>query len=197
MKPACLLWLGVCALSAAAMAQGSDSMSVAEMGLQFAHNELTTSASDVSHQNGGSLYGQYFFKQTSRMWHERSMLGIVADFSGSDSGSGSLYTYLFGPRVSTEWRKSLLVLHFEYKIGGAHVRLNGTSLTGSDASIARNSFAWGAASGGLDLVVADRYVVTLFQDDFVNVVPNVTLGSSRWQGEARISAGFGFRFGQR
>jgi hypothetical protein len=197
MKPVCLAWLGTGVFSIGALAQGSFSMPVAEVGFHFSHHEVTTFASDVSHQNGGSVYGQYFFKQTGRMWHGRSMLGVVAEFGGSGSTSGRLYTYLFGPRLSTEWRKSHLVLYAEYKIGGAHVRLNGVGQAGPDASVTGNSFAWGVAGLGLDRVIVRRYVMTLCQVDFVNLVPSVRSGSSHLQGEARISAGFGFRFGQR
>jgi hypothetical protein len=185
-------------LSRIAKAQGSDSIPVAEMGFQYAYNSLLTSESGESNQSGGSVYGEYYFKGASEHLHGRGLFGLVGNFSGSGSNSGSLYTYMFGPRGSTEWRKSHLVLHGEYKIGGAHVRVNGVNAAGSNTSVARNSFAWGIASAGLDVVVAKHYVVTLVQSDFLSVeVPDIVTGNSHWRGEMRILGGLGFRFGQR
>jgi len=173
-------------------------MPVAEMSFQYAYNSLTTSASGESNQSGGSVYGQYFFKGNGTRWHGRSIFGIVANFSGSASNSGSLYTYLFGPRFSLEWRKSHLNWHGEYKLGGAHVRVNGENSAGSEISVARNSFAWCAAGSGLDLVLAKHYVVTLLQADFLNAeVPDLVAGTSHWRADMRISGGVGFRLGQR
>jgi hypothetical protein len=198
MRILCLTIVSLLTLSAVALAQGSASMPVAEVGFQYAYNSLTTSESGESNQSGGSVYGQYFFKQNTPRWHGRSMLSIIANFSGSASNSGSLYTYMFGPRFNIEWRKSHLVVHGEYKIGGAHVRVNGENSAGSEVSVARNSFAWGGAASGLDLVLARYYVVTLLQADFLGAeVPNVATGASHWQPDMRISAGVGFRLGQR
>lgn len=191
-----LTMVSLLTLPVAAMAQASAAMPVAEVGFEYAYNSLLTSASGESNQSGASVYGQYFFKRREGP-HGRSMLGIIADFSGSGSNSGSLYTYMFGPRFNVEWRKSHLVLHGEYEIGGAHIRVNGENLAGSDVSAARNSFAWGTANG-LDLVVARRYVVTLLQGEFLTAeVPDVASGGSHWRGDMRISAGIGFRLGER
>ena len=132
----CLLSLGVCAFSGAATAQ-DDSTPLAEAGVQWVYNNLETSSTGGwSNQNGASLYGQYFFKSAGRVLHARTTLGIVADLSGSASQSGSLYTYLFGPRgqygvaevppcfscriqtrgrsCSREWVDSRRTQHFRY-----------------------------------------------------------------------------------
>src|SRR5271170_1144523 len=105
-----MVWLGVCAFPITAMAQGSDSPPVAEVGFQYSYNSLLTSATGESNQSGASVYGEYFFKRTGERWHGRHMGSIVAQFSGSGSGSGGLDTLLFGPRFNIEWRKSHLVL---------------------------------------------------------------------------------------
>jgi hypothetical protein len=193
----CVMSLGVCAFSAAAVAQ-QDSMPVGEAGVHWVYNNLETSRTGGwSNQNGASLYGQYFFKSAGRMWHGRSMLGIVADFSGSASQSGSLYTYLFGPRLSIEWRKSHLVFHAEYKIGGDHVRVNGLTQGGPNVFVTRNSFTGGGVGDGLDAVVSHHYVVSLFQIDFLDVDVPHSSGGGHWEGDMRISAGISYRFGQR
>ena len=126
----CLLSLGVCAFSGAATAQ-DDSTPLAEAGVQWVYNNLEASSNGgCSNQNGGSVYGQYFFKRTDRMWHGRGKLGIIGNLSGTASQSGSLYSYLVGPRISTEWRKTHLVFHAEYKIGVDHVRISGLTQGG-------------------------------------------------------------------
>jgi hypothetical protein len=167
------------------------------MGFRYTYNTLDISTSGESVQSGASAYGEYFFKRAGPLWSNRGLFGIAADFSGSASGSGSLYTYLFGPRLSTEWRRVHLVSYIEPLIGGAHVRVNGAALAGSPASASRNSFAFGA-TWGLDLLAGQHYIVTLFQFDGVSLeVPDPVSGTSRWRSDARISGGFGFRFGQR
>jgi hypothetical protein len=172
-------------------------MPVGEVGVQWAYNNLDASTTGLSVQNGGSIYGQYFLEQTGRRWHGRRMLGLVGEFSGSGSQSGSLYSYLFGPRFSTEWRKPHLVLHGEYKIGGDRVRVNGVTPAGVQVSAVRNSFAWGVASAGLDAVVARRYIGHLIQSDFLSLdAPQFPGGGSR-RGDMRVSAGIGIRLGQR
>lgn len=69
---------------------------VGALGLQYNYNSLSTSSSGESNQSGGSIYGEYFFKKAAEGWTQRGLFGVVAEFSGS--GSGSLYTYLLGPR---------------------------------------------------------------------------------------------------
>jgi hypothetical protein len=173
----------VCVLFLAPVAAIAQALPAAEVGFHYAYNSV-----GVSNENGAAVYGEYFFKGSSAHLHGRSTGGVIGEFSGSGSGSGSLYTYLLGIRLNTEWRKSHLVLHADYKAGGARVRVNGVSMTGSNASFERNSFAWDIAGVGLDLRLGHHYVVTLLQADFpVLEVPN-------WQSDMRISGGIGFRF---
>jgi hypothetical protein len=170
---ACVLFL---ALSAGGLAQEN-----AEVGFHYAYNSVA-----VSNENGAGVYGEYFLNHR---------VGVIGEFGGSGSGSGSLYTYLFGLRLNREWQKSHLVLHADYKAGGARVRVNGVSMTGSNASFERNSFAWDIAGVGLDLRLGHHYVVTLLQADFpVLEVPAFMSGAARWQSDMRISGGIGFRF---
>ncbi len=186
-------WWGFFAFSAVAMAQAP----IGELGFHYAYNSLMTSGSGESNQSGASVYGEYFFPTTATHWGT-SRFGLIADFSGSGSGSGSLYTFMFGPRFSTEWRKSHLVLHGEYKIGASHVRVNGVNAAGSQVSLTRNGFALEFADVGLDVRVGQHYVVTLLQSEFLSTpVPDVGTGGSHWQPDMRISGGIGYRFGDR
>ena len=184
-----LVWcVGVCLMPMAAMAQDSGG----ELGFHYAYNSLSQ-----SNQNGASVYGEYFFKGTSPHLRGLDMLSLIGEFGGSGSGSGSLYTYLFGIRFNTEWRKSHLVLHAEYNVGGDHVRVNGVNAAGENVSFRRNGFAADITGVGLDLRVGRHCVVTLLQADFLGTeVPNLPSGISRWSGDLRVSGGIGFRFGK-
>ena len=182
---------------APAVAIGSVPPPWGELGLQYANNSLSTSTTGESNQSGGSIYGQYLFKGTGEKWSMRSTFGIVADFSGSGSNSGSLDTYLFGPRLGLESHRAHVFYYFEPVIGGAHVRVNGATAAGSPASAARSSFAFGV-SWGFGLLAGQHCVVTLFRLDTVSMeVPDPASGTSRWRSDGRISGGIGFRFGQR
>jgi hypothetical protein len=166
----------------------------AEVGMNYSYNSLEISTSGESNQSGGSIYGQYFFKGAGPGWNGRALIGIVAGFSGSASGSGSLYTYLFGPRISTEWQRAHLVYYFEPNLGAARVRVNGTTPAGIDLTAARNSLAYGFVAG-LGLRAGRRAVITLFQVDADSLqVPEPVSGTSRWRNDSRISGGVSFRF---
>jgi len=177
--------------------RGKAPVPVAEVGLDYAKNSLAISTSGSSSQNGGSIYGQYFLKGTAQKWSFRSMFSVVANFSGSGSNRGSLYTYMFGPRLNIELRKAHVFYYFEPMIGASHVQVNGTNLAGSAAAAARSSFAYGA-SYGFGFLAGEHCVVTLFRIETVSQeVPDVASGTSRWRGDSRLSGGIGFRFGQR
>ena len=180
----------VCVLLLAPVAVIAEEPPAAEVGFHYAYNSV-----GVSNENGAGVYGEYFFKRSSPHLHGQSRVGVIGEFDGSGSGSGSLYTYLFGIRLNTEWRKSHLVLHADYKAGGARVRVNGVTASGSNASFVRNSFAWDIAGVGLDLRIGHHCVVTLIQTDFPAMeVPAFVSGAASWTGDLRISGGIGFRF---
>ena len=182
--------VSACILFLAPVAAIAQAPSAAEVGFHYAYNSVA-----VSNENGASVYGEYFFNGSAPRLHGQNRLGVIGESGGSGSGSGSLYTYLFGIRLNTEWRKSHLVLHADYKAGGARVRVNGVTSTGSNVSFVRNSFAWDIAGVGLDLRIGHHYVVTLLQADFpVMEVPAFVSGSASWSGDMRISGGIGFRF---
>lgn len=184
---ACVLLLAVCAVPVGALAQAP---SVAGVGFHYAYNSTAE-----SNENGAAVYGEYFFKGSSAYLHGRSTVGLIGEFGGSGSGSGSLYTYLFGVRLNTAWRRSHLVFHADYKAGGARVRVNGVTAAGSGATFVRNSFAWDIACVGLDLRIGHHFVVTLLQTDFPAMeVPAFVSGAANWSGDMRISGGIGFRF---
>ncbi len=175
---------------------GKAPVPVAEVGLNYANNSLSTSTSGESNQSGGSVYGEYFFKQAAEGWRQRSMFGIAAEFNGSGSGSGNLYTYLAGPRLDMQLSRALTYFAEPF-IGAAHVRVNGITPSGTADTAARSSLVYGFAIG-VDLVTGQRYVVTLFRLDSLSLeVPEPVSGSSRWRDDLRISSGIGFRFGQR
>ncbi len=184
-----LVWcVGVCALPIAAMAQDS----AGEVGVHYAYNSLSQ-----SNENGAYLYGEYFLKRSFPHLNGENMLSLIGDFGGSGSGSGSLYTYLFGVRFNSEWRKPHLILHAEYKVGGAHVRVDGANAAGAIVSFRRNSIAVGIVGVGLDLRVGRHCVITLLQSDFPAMeVPDIPSGVSHWSGDLRVSGGIGFRFGK-
>jgi len=112
-------------------------------------------------------------------------------FSGLPAGlSSTMYTYLFGPRISL--RKSGRVTPFaQVLLGGG--RLNASS-GGVDAG--ENGFAM-AVGGGVDLNVNSRFAIRLVQADYLLTRFANVNGSSVTQNNARISAGLVFRFGSR
>jgi hypothetical protein len=185
------LLLGVCVLPLAAQAQGNDADPAPsyEVGFHYAYN-----STGESNENGASVYGEYFFKGSAAHLRGRGSFGLIADFSGSGSASGSLYTYLVGIRLNAEWQKSHLVLHSDYKLGAAHVRVNGVNSAGANTSFVRHRFAVDLPAVGLDLRIG-HYVITLLQTDFPAMeVPAFAGGSNSWMGDLRVSAGVGYRF---
>jgi hypothetical protein len=190
------LALGVCALAAKAQPAQPEAPPKFEIGVNYAYNNVTVSDTAGSNQNGAAIYGEYFFKKTFPEWDGRNELGISAEFAGSGSGSGSLYTYLFGPRWSNEWRH--LRLYGGITAGGARVRVNGVDQSGAPVSFERNTPAVDFAQVGVELLFGSHYVVRLLQaDDLSFEVPDPATGRSHWQGGLRASAGIAFRFGQR
>jgi hypothetical protein len=112
-------------------------------------------------------------------------------FRGLPSGVDStMYTYLFGPRISL--RKSNRFTPFaQALIGGG--RLNASS-GGIDAG--ENGFAM-AAGGGIDMSFHSRWAIRLVQVDYLLTRFSRVDGSSGTQNDLRISTGLVFRFGVR
>ncbi len=166
-----------------------------EIGINYSYNQLSTFGPDTSHENGGSVYGEYLFSPVpSRTLHAMGSLGLVAEFSGSGAPSGQFYSLLIGPRFNFEWRKSHLNAWGEFNGSVSHASAYAGALAGQ---ISRTGFFFGAADG-LDLVLKQRYLVHLFQIEFAAVkLPAVPPGSGSGGGDLRVSAGFGYRFGER
>lgn len=112
-------------------------------------------------------------------------------FSGLPAGlSSTMYTYLFGPRVSL--RKSSRVTPFAQALFGGG-RLNAST---SGVNAGENAFSM-ALGGGVDVSVGSHFAIRLVQADYLLTRFASVTGSSVTQNNARISAGLVFRFGSR
>jgi outer membrane immunogenic protein len=112
-------------------------------------------------------------------------------FTGLPSGLNStMYTYLFGPRITL--RKSNRFTPFaQVLLGGG--RLN-ASTSGVDAG--ENGFAM-ALGGGLDVSFGRRLAIRVGEVDYLLTRFDNVSGSSATQNNVRVSAGIVFRFGSR
>jgi opacity protein-like surface antigen len=140
---------------------------------------------DSFHLHGGSASAAYNFS---------SWLSGVADFGDYTNGnilrtgtSGTLSTYLFGPRVS--YRHFRRITPFgQVLFGTAHANSNAFG-TGSS----QNAFAM-TAGGGVDYKLFDHLAIRPFQVEYLMTrFGEGTLGT-RTQNNARISTGFVVRF---
>jgi len=158
--------------------------------------------------NGGSTNIAFNFNR---------YLGLVGDFGGfgddklmltdpnenpstlvnpnHDSG-GTVYTYLFGPRLS--FRKYERVTPFVQALfGGIHA----SAVSPSDCSgtcpglPSENAFAF-TAGGGLDVKVHHHLAIRIVQAEYLMTrFDDFTTGATAGQNDIRLSAGLVFRFG--
>jgi len=127
-------------------------------------------------------------------YNANSWLSGVADFGGYTNGnilnsnvSGTLSTYLFGPRVS--YRRFEHVTPFAQALFGvAHV---GTNFFGTSAS--DNAFAM-AVGGGVDFPISHHLAVRPLQVDYLLTRFSETGNSAQSQHNLRASTGIVFRF---
>lgn len=189
------LWLGASALTAWAQGVQTATVPTMEAGVAYSYNDLSTSDTGQSIQSGALAYGLYFFRWSSPQWGGHSKLAIATEFGGSGSGSGSLYTYVAGPRWGTEWKH--VFLYGGSEIGGARIRVNGVGPDGVPAQFVRNSFAANYALAGVDLIFGRTVIKLLQADDLALQTPDPSTGKVHWRGGIRVSAGIGFRFGSR
>jgi opacity protein-like surface antigen len=134
--------------------------------------------------------------------------GVVGDFGGSkfskiDAGSlgsanisASLFTYLFGPRLS--YRKHETVTPFAHALfGGAHV--SDVTTQGVILSKGESAFAM-ALGGGVDFKVHKNIAIRAIQAEYLMTrftdIASST-GAKGTQNHVRISTGIVFRFGER
>lgn len=140
---------------------------------------------DAFHLHGGSASLGYNFT---------SHLSGVADFGGYTNGnilktgtSGTVSTYLFGPRYS--YRHFRKVTPFGQALfGTAHANANAFGTTGT-----QNAFAM-TAGGGVDYKLFDHFSIRPVQAEYLMTrFREGTLGA-RNQNNVRLSTGFLFRF---
>lgn len=104
--------------------------------------------------------------------------------------SSTMYTYLFGPRISL--RKSSRVNPFaQALLGGGRINASASGVNAGE-----NAFAM-AIGGGADLGLSSHFAVRLIEADYLLTRFANVNGASSTQNDARISAGVVFRFGSR
>jgi outer membrane protein OmpA-like peptidoglycan-associated protein len=152
--------------------------------------------------NGGSTSIAYNFTRH---------LGLVGDFGGFDdsqllltgtgttpNSSGTVYTYLFGPRFS--FRNYERITPFvQVLFGGIHASdvtlSSGCMGAGCTPLPAENSFAW-TGGGGLDIRVHRHFAIRLIQAEYLMTrFQDYSTGTTSSQNDMRLSSGIVFRFG--
>jgi len=156
--------------------------------------------------NGGS---------TSIAFNFTRHLGLVGDFGGfGDSqfylagaggtpsstvdSSGSVYTYLLGPRFS--FRNHERITPFaQVLFGGIHASevtlSSGCTGAGCTPLPAENSFAM-TGGGGLDIGVNRHFAIRIVQAEYMMTrMENHSTGAGASQNDMRLSSGIVFRFG--
>jgi opacity protein-like surface antigen len=142
-------------------------------------------------------------------------LGIVGDFGGLDDtqlllqgtgtnpsttvdSSGTVFTYLFGPRLS--FRGHDRVTPFgQVLFGGIHASQatlsSGCTGTGCTLLPSESKFAM-TAGGGLDVKVNHHIAIRIIQAEYLMTnFEDRTTGASATQNDMRLSSGIVFRFG--
>ena len=155
--------------------------------------------------NGGS---------TSIAFNFNRYLGLVGDFGGFgdtqlrlngaanpsivQDSSGSVYTYLAGPRLS--YRGHGRITPFAQALfGGIHASevtlSSGCTAAGCTPLPAENTFAM-TAGGGLDIKVHQHFAIRIIQAEYLMTrFDNLTTGAAATQNDMRLSSGIVFRFG--
>jgi opacity protein-like surface antigen len=142
-------------------------------------------------------------------------LGLVGDFGGLDDtklllrgtgtntattadSSGTVFTYLFGPRLS--FRGHDRVTPFgQVLFGGIHASAvtlsSGCTGTGCALLPSESRFAM-TAGGGLDVKVHHHLAIRIIQAEYLMTnFEDLTTGKSATQNDMRLSSGIVFRFG--
>lgn len=137
------------------------------------------------HLNGGNANVAY---------NVTHWLSGVADFGGYTNGnilntgnSGTLSTYLFGPRLSYRHYRRFTPFT-QVLLGTAHANSNSFGTTGS-----QNAFAM-TAGGGLDVKVLDHVAIRPFQAEYLMTRFGVGTLGTQTQNNFRVSTGFVVRF---
>ncbi len=182
-----------------------------ELFLGYSYLRAVPSLSDgnrLAWLNGGSASFAYNF---TRHW------GLVGDIGGFDdsevrinsthtspsvvvNSSGTVYTYLFGPRYS--FRNNSRVTPFVQALfGGVHASevtldsKSGCTGVGCIPLPSENSFAM-TAGGGLDIRLNHHFALRLIQAEYMMTrFEDHSTGASAMQNDMRLSSGIVFRFG--
>jgi opacity protein-like surface antigen len=140
---------------------------------------------DSFHLHGGSASVAYNYN---------TWLSAVADFGGYNNGnvlstgaSGTLSTYLFGPRVS--YRHFRRITPFgQVLFGAGHANSSAFKTTTSE-----NTFAM-SVGGGVDYKLFDHFSIRPVQADYLMTRFGVGTMGTQTQNNVRLSTGFVFRF---
>jgi opacity protein-like surface antigen len=154
-------------------------------GYSYVRENPSTSGASSFSLNGGSAS----FAYNANHW-----LSGVADFGAYHNGnilgtgtSGTLSTYLFGPRVS--YHHSGRITPFgEVLFGVAHAGASIAGTSGSD-----NAFAM-SLGGGVDYKLTDRFAIRPIKVDYLMSRFSETGSSAQTQNNLRVSTGIVFRF---
>jgi opacity protein-like surface antigen len=137
------------------------------------------------HLHGGSA---------SIAYNHSSWLSGVADFGGYNNGnvlgtggSGTLSTYLFGPRVSYRHLRKITPFG-QVLFGVAHANASGFGTTSS-----QNAFAM-TVGGGVDYKLLDHFSIRPVQAEYLLTRFGVGTTGTQTQNNVRLSTGFVFRF---
>jgi len=135
--------------------------------------------------NGGGGQFAYNFNQDKKL-----KFGVVADFAGystsSNDTSATVFTYLFGPRVS--YGDGRLTPFVQSLYGGARGSGGFGAINGSGS---QNAFAM-TVGGGLDFQVTKHLFVRPVQAEYM--LTKFNTGFNDHQNNFRFSAGLGFRW---
>jgi opacity protein-like surface antigen len=186
MKPKLVLSLLSVLSLCGATAQAQDTPKVDIFaGYSYLQANPGVSGVDSFHLQGGSASAAYNFK---------SWLSGVADFGGYTNGnilgtgaSGTLSTYLFGPRAS--YRHFDRITPFgQVLFGAAHANSSVFGTTNSE-----NSFAM-SVGGGVDYRLSHHLAIRPFQVEYLVTRFGVRTAGPQTQNNLRVSTGIVFRF---
>jgi opacity protein-like surface antigen len=154
-------------------------------GYSFLRENPSTAGVSSFSLNGGSA---------SFAYNANNWLSGVADFGGYHNGnilstgtSGTLSTYLFGPRIS--YRRHERITPFgEVLFGVAHASASIAGTSGSD-----NAFAM-SIGGGVDYKLSDHFAIRPVKVDYLMTRFSETGTGGQTQNNLRFSTGIVFRF---
>ena len=162
---------------------------------------------------GGNRIGWLSGGSTSLAVNLNRYFGLVGDFGGYGANSfgpgappigaqvnasGTVFTYMFGPRLSL--RHERFTPFAQALFGGVHasnVTLNGCSGIGCVPLPSENSFTM-TAGAGLDITLTRHVVFRLIQAEYVLTDfrnPYLLAAPTQRQNDMRLSTGLVFRFG--